>query len=456
MRSVVRDRLRGAAVLAALVVLLAGAGAADEDPYVLVERLLGTSAAERKGARDRLVAAKDGTLAAGVVDALFFAPKEARADVLAVLAALLGETHKTRYRDWVEAIGRREDIAPRKGYVAWKAKLLARIDPALAGFLHEDAPRTIRAEEIVWGGVKKDGIPALRNPSTIPAGEARYLDDDERVFGASVGGRTRAYPLRILDWHEMANDVLGGRTVSLSYCTLCGSGILFDTTLAEGETYTFGSSGLLYRSNKLMYDHQTSTLWSNLTGEPVMGSLAGKGKRLPVLPVVVTTWREWKTRHPDTDVLSLKTGYTRDYSPGAAYGAYFRSRETMFPVWKRAPKGPEPKDWVYAIDVNGTRKAYPLETLVKKPILLDRVAGRNVVLLTEPASEAVRAYDASDRALRVEGTEIVDQATGEPLRLTEDALVSAGGSLRLARLPGHRAYWFGWYAFFPGTELYGR
>lgn len=106
------------------------------------------------------------------------------------------------------------------------------------------------------------------------ATEADYLSDHEPVFGVSINGDQRAYPLRILDWHEMANDVVGGRPVARAYCTLCGSGILYDAT-AAGQTYVFGSSGFLFRSNKLMYDRTTNTLWNRLTGEPVIGKLVG-------------------------------------------------------------------------------------------------------------------------------------------------------------------------------------
>src|SRR6185369_7988742 len=134
------------------------------------------------------------------------------------------------------------------------------------------------------------------------------LSGSERVFGVSVKGEARAYPLRILDWHEMVNDVVGGEPVTLSYCTLCGSGVLYATRGADGSARTFGTSGLLYRSNKLMVDRQTRTLWSNLTGEAVLGPLAagpGGPARLALLPVVVTTWQEWRARHPATTVLAL-------------------------------------------------------------------------------------------------------------------------------------------------------
>jgi hypothetical protein len=169
----------------------------------------------------------------------------------------------------VAAVDRHEEIAPTPGYIPFKASLYARIHPDFAAILREGAPRTVRAEEVVFGGVVPRGIPALRMPRTVPASEAAYLGENDVVFGAEVGGETRAYPERILDWHEIVNDVLGGRTVTLAYCPLCGAAILYETTLGEGETWTFATSGLVYRSNKLMLDEQTGNLWSQMTGEPV-------------------------------------------------------------------------------------------------------------------------------------------------------------------------------------------
>ncbi len=389
-----------------------------------------------------------------LLEVLFFSA-QGRDDAAAVLESLFSERHGRQYRQWIETIGRHEEIIPKPGYVAFKATLYSKIDPAFADFFQERFPRTIRPEEIVFGGVKKDGIPALRNPTFVSATQAAFMTPGEKVFGVSIRGDHRAYPLRILDWHEMANDVVGGQTVSLAYCTLCGSGILYGTTLGPGETYTFGSSGLLYRSNKLMYDHQTNTLWSQLTGEPVMGPLVGKGKRLPILPLTLTTWSEWKGRHPDTMVLSLDTGYQRDYRPGAAYGEYFASPDTMFPVWKRSATLKQ-KDWIWVLDVQGVKKAYPMRALVKSPVLNDSVKQAGVVIVTDPESEAVRAYASHGRQFRqgASGT-LVDTRSGETFRIDEDALAAADGSIRLPRLPGHAAYWFSWYAFYPGAEVYG-
>ena len=246
----------------------------------------------------------------------------------------------------------------------WKGELYAGIDPEFRTFFQDSHRSTIRTEEIVWGGVLLDGIPALDQPSLIPAAEATYLEPDNLVFGVSINGDARAYPLHIADWHEMVNDVVGGIPVSLAYCTLCGAGVLFDTRVGE-QTLTFGSSGFLMRSNKLMYDRTTLTLWNQLTGEPVLGPLVDSNVRLRVLPVVLTTWSDWTDQHPATRVLSDDTGFRRTYRPGAAYGSYFAHPGTMFPVAFRRDILGE-KDRVFAITIDGIPKAYPTRTLTRE------------------------------------------------------------------------------------------
>jgi hypothetical protein len=324
----------------------------------------------------------------------------------------------------------------------------------------------------MWGGVVVDGIPALDNPVMIPADEAHYLFPEEPIFGISIHGDARAYPLRILDWHEMANDVVGGVPVSLAYCTLCGAAIAYDGRASNGVTYTFGSSGFLFRSNKLMYDRQTRTLWNQLTGEPVLGDLVDEDLQLDILPVVITSWEDWKTQHPDTIVVALETGFDRTYIPGAAYGDYFSAEGTMFPVWQRSHLLDD-KDQVYALRVEGTPKAYPLEALLLEQVVNDTVGETNLVLVaqrdlitvdgqsmragsvTYDAGAEVRAY-ARDDEIFTSGAQVdsLRDAEGRLWSVTEEALIGPDGQT-LARLGGHQAYWFGWYAFFPNTLVYG-
>ena len=387
------------------------------------------------------------------------------------LEELSGQSLGANWPAWVEWYGD-TDLVPPPGFTGWKGQLLSFIDPRFAEFLTDEAPSRIRVEEVLWGGVTVDGIPALDQAEMIPAAEAGYLLAEEPVFGVAINGDARAYPLRILDWHEMANDVVGGVPLSLAYCTLCGSGIAYDGRASDGETYTFGSSGFLFRSNKLMYDRQTRTLWNQLTGEPVLGELVATDVQLSLLPVVISSWSAWQAQHPDTLVLSLETGFERYYFPGAAYGDYFSSGATMFPVWQRGDELAA-KDRIYALRVGGIPKAYPLARLVEEEVVNDSIGATNLVLIatrgrvmvngvslqagnvTYDAGGEVRAFLRGDEAFSPGTTPdaVVDER-GLEWTVTEEGLRSPDGELA-PRLSGHLSYWFGWFAFFPNTLVYG-
>jgi len=440
------------------------AAASSPDAYRDVEALLSPESAVRRAAAGRLIARRDPRLVPPLTHALFFAPPARRDELLAALSALAGERPGCRYRDWVELVLRRRDLAAPPGYLGWKGALFARIDPRYASILAPSAPLRLRLEEVVSGGVGVEGIPALERPPSVPAAAAGYLEDSERVFGASVGGARRAYPLRILAWHEMANDVLGGQPVTLSYCTLCGSALLFSGRTAAGDL-TFGTSGLLYRSNKLMLDRKTGTLWSNLAGEAVLGPLAAPSGgaapcRLEILPLTATTWGEWRARHPDTTVLALEpergARWGFDYRPGAAER---RRAGVRFPAPPLPPKaaGLAARDPVYAVRLaDGRAKAFAVAAVLAARVVDDRVGEEPVVLVGDPASGALRAYARGAHAFRTgPGGELLDEE-GRRWSVGEESLATAeGAGPPLPRLPGHLADWFAWSAFFPDAELYG-
>ena len=455
----------------------------DAEARDLLEALVveGDGGAPVREAIDRIVAAGDERFAQPLIDLLWardLGVLEAGLDYteyVDALEALTAAGVGPERHGWITWYGASE-IVPPPGYVGWKGRLLARIDERFETFLADEHALAIRAEEIVWGGVLVDGIPPLEEHAMIPAAEADYLQPFEAVLGLAINGDVRAYPLRIMDWHEMANDTVGGVPVSIAYCTLCGAAIAYDGRAPDGETYRFGTSGLLYRSNKLMYDRTTRTLWNQFTGEPVLGPLVGaldtEGEplRLDLLPIVLTTWEDWLEQHPETVVLDLDTGHFRPYDPAAAYGHYFSNPGTMFPVWTQSEELAT-KDWVYGLRFGGARTAYPVDTLVEESVVNDTVGEQPVVLVAardvytdglsrigpvyyESGGE-VRAFDRGDRSFEPgpDAATVLD-ASGQAWTVTEEALVGPGGE-RLERLPGHLAYWFGWYAFYPESRLYG-
>ncbi len=274
---------------------------------------------------------------------------------------------------------------------------------------------SVPLDQIVPGGPGKDGIPALLKPVFVPAREVSFLKDEDRILGLSQGGDAKAYPIKILNWHEIVNDTIGGKPVVVTYCPLCGTGIGFEAAV-QGRPHTFGVSGLLYQSDLLMYDHRTESLWSQIAMEAVAGPLTG-AKLKPVF-LAHTTWEEWRAGHPTTLVLFTTTGYFRNYDRDPYLG-YAQSAELMFDTRHFDPRY-HPKEWVLGIEVKGAFKAYPFAELKKvKGPLTDQINGQKVRILFNP-----RALSAS-----------VSDADGKPI-------------------PSVMAFWFAWYAFHPETQVF--
>ena len=360
-----------------------------------------------------------------------------------------------RWHDWIWD----QPYDPHPHYAVFKGLLYSQVDPRFEEFFPRGVESLIRLDEIAWGGVAVNGIPPLEYPERLDAAAADYLGDGHIVFGIALGGEARAYPKRILAWHEMALDSLGGVELTIVYCTLCGTVIPFES-VAGGRHLTFGTSGLLYRSNKLMFDHETRSLWNTFEGVPVVGSLADSGLRLTSHAVVTTTWGEWKMKHPETTVLSLDTGHRRDYSEGAAYRNYFSTDELMFQV-SNTDARLKNKDEVLVMlldDPSLAGRRWPLAIaasfLQRNRVFGRTFAGRNLVVVTS-AEGANRVYDAQDvRFVRHVDEQRVTDQMGRAWRITEEALaLDSAPSVQRVRVPAQRAFWFGWYAQFPDTEL---
>jgi len=351
--------------------------------------------------------------------------------------------------EWLWSAGR----AVHPDYAEFKALLYAPIDARFREYFERRPKSAIRLDEIRWGGVRRDGIPPLKNPKMIAALDATWLKDDHVVFGVAMDADVRAYPKRILAWHEMVKDRIGGRELAGVYCTLCGALVLYDVTV-DGVPHELGTSGFLYRSNKLMYDHATKSLWSTLTGTPVVGPLVGKGIVLEPLYVVTTTWKEWRTRHPNTQVLSLDTGHQRDYSEGAAYRDYFATDRLMFTVPKRDERLPN-KAEVLALrlpQMPNEALAIAADFLAARPVYHARIGNVNMVVLTD-ASGANRVYESREMTFASwDNAAAARDSRGNVWQVDESRLTGPNGET-LKRMPAHRAFWFGWHAAFPDTRL---
>ncbi len=345
-----------------------------------------------------------------------------------------------------------ENLRAHESYRSLKVKLLNRIDRNFQRFIGEEHTKNhqmdIRLSEVVWGGVSVDGIPSLDFPKMTPSLEADYLSDNDLVFGISINGDARAYPLRILGWHEMMNDIVGGVPVALAYCTLCGSAILFKTGIKGRENpLVFGSSGLLYRSNKLMFDRETDSLWNQFTGRPISGPLRETGIELQVLASTTTTWKQWKNRHPKSSVLSLNTGFDRDYDEGVVYREYFEDKDLMFPAIVGDESIARRKDFVFGIRDAGQARAWPLAAFAKTPVINDTIGSRSVLLIGDPEMRTVRAYDRAEQTFTATSSTDRVLSGGEEWTVTEDALIGPKNQ-RFDRIPGRLAFWFAWDGYF--------
>ena len=296
-------------------------------------------------------------------------------------------------------------------------------------------------EAVRPGGPGKDGIPSIDRPRFHSAAEARLAPDD-RVIGLYLGGEARAYPQRILVWHEIVNDSVDGHPVSVTYCPLTGSALGFHRGDAE-----LGVSGRLVNSNLVMYDRTTGSEVPQMLGVAIDGPLAGRG--LEELRLVWTTWDAWKARHPDTRVLSRETGHVRNYrhDPYGSYAplrGYYRPQSArLFPVMTESRRLP-PKASVLGFRTRQGAAAVTREALRREAVIELAIGDRHYTVIRDAGLDTGWVFLNPRRvAIRV------DELTFGP------AGVSGGGTEALEPIHAFEAMWFAWAAFYPETLLYG-
>jgi hypothetical protein len=273
----------------------------------------------------------------------------------------------------------------------------------------------INPNKIVDGGPPKDGIPSIDNPKFVSVQEAdEWIQDNELVLAIVYKGIKRVYPLQILVWHEIVNDNIVEDPILITYCPLCGSGIAYERII-DGEEVEFGTSGKLYNSNLVMYDRKTDSYWTQIDGLAVVGELTGM--KLKAVSIDTVVWRDWKKEHPDSEVLSQDTGFSRQYGSDP-YGNYYEDTFLIFPV-ENEDNRIHPKTVVFGIEVDGTFKAYKEDDLKELKVIKDTV--NEVNLKVERDSVGI--------------VKITNIGTGEEIVKERD-------------------FWFAWYAFHPETELY--
>ena len=281
------------------------------------------------------------------------------------------------------------------------------------GFVLDDA--LVPVQEILNGGPGRDGIRSLDYPAFISAKDAAYLKSRDRVLGIELNGIARAYPIRILNYHEIVNDAFGDQAVVVTYCPLCNSGIAFNAMVGRVRL-EFGVSGLLYNSDVLLYDRQTGSLWSQIKKMAISGDM--KGTALTAFPLRHTTGRDWVERNPHTEVLSDETGFRRNYKVNP-YPNYARNSALYFPVAEENSQYRR-KSLVLGLEIDGHFKAYPFSELSKSPReFVDEFQGRTFEV----------QYDDKNKTANIVGENGDEWPT----------LIS---------------FWFAWYAFHPNTEIF--
>ena len=349
----------------------------------------------------------------------------------------------------------------------------SRLRVSTAGWKTDFSKTSVDLAQFLGGGPPKDGIPAIDTPKYEPIAAARrWLSDKSPVISLAVGDTARAYPLAILIWHEIANDTLGGTPVVVTFCPLCNTGLVFEREF-DGVVHDFGTTGNLRFSDLVMYDRQTESWWQQATGEAIVGQLTGK--RLTFLPAQLVSLADFQAAHPDGDVLSRETGFSRDYgrNPYVGYDTIDQNPFLFDGVLDgRLP----PKARVVTVEASNEAVAFPYSELRKVGVASDSVGGEEVVVFWAPgtasALDGPKIDESEDIGAAGVFRPVVD---GRPLtfaraggengsirdRETESTWSIAGvavdGKLKGSRLEpvvhGDH-FWFAWAAFSPETTIW--
>ena len=279
---------------------------------------------------------------------------------------------------------------------------------------------SVPLDEIQGGGPDKDEIPPIDDPKYIEISEANeWLSDTEPGIAFSRGNTHRFYPYQIMVWHEIVNDIVEGERVLISYCPLCLTGVVFDPVV-QGEKVEFGTSGLLWQSNLVMYDRKTNSLWSQVLGESIFGEMTGTV--LKTLPSDQALYGKWKEQYPEGEVLSRETGAVRFYGSNP-YGSYYDVQSFSLRMVTNVDSRIANDSFIFGVVVNGEAKAYEIESVKAKGEVIDTFEGTQFILRHDKELDVVKIFKKLN-----DGTE--------------------------ERVNPFSAFWFSWVAAHPNTELY--
>jgi hypothetical protein len=355
--------------------------------------------------------------------------------------------------------------------------LLLPEEPAPRGaeseFTTDFSKHSVPYDEILSGGVPKDGIPAIDDPTFVSVEAADdWIEDVEPVIQVQTANAVKAYPLQILTWHEIVNDTVGDTPLSITFCPLCNTAIVFERSLPEQEAVLdFGTSGRLRFSNLIMYDRQTETWWQQATGEAIAGELTGS--QLAFHPAQIVSWEDFKVHHAEGQVLSRDTGYGRSYgqNPYAGYDSINQS-----PFLYEGPETPDtlpPMARVLAVESGDETVAYPFAELQQEQVVNDTVGTTAIVLFWQAGTASAlddqvlaagrdvgtanayrRTVDGQELTFRSADGQFVDEQTESVWNAQGEALRGELAGTRLEPVVAINHFWFSWAAFKPETRVY--
>ncbi len=317
----------------------------------------------------------------------------------------------------------------------------------------------IPKNEVHDGGPGKDGIPALEEPEFISVNQVEYLNDDDLVLGFKSGDEVKAYPHKILDWHEIINDKVGTVSVAVTYCPLTGTGIGWNRVV-DGKGTTFGVSGLLYNSNLIPYDRSTGSNWSQMRLDCVNGPL--QSTKISTYQLIETTWETWKRMYPNSSVVSTNTSYNRNYNR-YPYGDYLTNNSYfIFPVKPEDDRLPS-KERVLGIITDKRVKAFRFSNFDAQDISLrqEEIGEIPVVIIGSKKHDFMISYQS--RTSDVEGLEftvlqgedvlkngaLVSDQYGNVWNIFGEAIEGPQKGQELMEVESYMGFWFAWGAFYP-------
>jgi hypothetical protein len=352
----------------------------------------------------------------------------------------------------------------------------ARLEASTSSWNTDWYLRTIELYELLHGGPPRDGIPSIDQPHFVDAAEAdAWLEGNEPVIALIRGSDARAYPLQILIWHEIVNDVVNGEPLLITFCPLCNSSIVFDRRVGS-EVYEFGTSGLLRNSDLVMYDRSTESLWQQLTGDGIVGRHAGD--RLAFIPSSIVSFDEFRNAYPDGRILSKQTGYARSYGSNP-YVGYDNVGQSPFLFSGEIDGRLTAMERVVAVTLSADSRelnvAYPYSILDKERVINDVQSGIQIVVFHQSGTSSAldtldiaegrdvgatgvfrTEIDGKQLEFTVRGDEITDRNTGSSWDIFGRAVEGPLKGSQLEPVVHGDHFWFAWAAFKPDTIVYSK